>query len=115
MKQGKYVEELITNLTVALSHARTLATNHTLVEQSCRSVITILRAACRADEGKPIAIRVVKGQIVQSGCVLISSTISGRRLIELVRSCSSGGLILGAETSQKELQRFLELDRKSVV
>lgn len=108
MIQSKYVEELITNLSVALGHALTYSVGHPHVEQSLRSVIRVLRAACKAGGVDAVEICVVNGQFVESGRVLISSTITGRKLVELVRSCSAGGLVLGGGADQTELQRFLQ-------
>lgn len=100
------VEELTAALSNGLSHYVLYSAQHPVVLQSCRQVVEAVGSLCTDDA---LFLRVAGGHLRVDGEVLVGPTIRGRRLIELMRSLSSGGLLLRRGLTDAELLRLFAL------
>ncbi len=105
-------EELLTCLSNGMSHYALYDAGHPMVEQTCRQFVQCLRGVLRETGQQKFAIQVVGGQIVHNGLPLIGATIRGRRMVELVRSFSSGGMIFISGLMEEELISLYEVGRE---
>jgi len=104
-------EELLTCLSNGMSHYALYGAEHPMVQQTCTQFVKCLAGVLRDTGRQKFAIQVVGGQIVHNGLPLIGATIRGRRLVELVRSLSSGGVIFSAGLKEEELTELFEVGR----
>lgn len=95
-------EELATALSNGLNHYLLYSADYPAVLQSCRTVVQILQEICEEDPDGTVFIQISGGKIQHGHDFLVGATIRSRRLIDLVRSLSSGGLLFrrGLEVSE---------------
>lgn len=101
------LESLITNISKGLSQGQLHPVHSSVVEQIIRSALTNLGSLCKSARSEQAEIRMRSGEFVGEHGLLIGATISGYRLIEVLRRSSASGLVIGRTAREEDFRGFL--------
>ncbi len=103
------LNNLIVALSKSIGHRRLYFAGHPIIQSDCRQIATDLTSLLAELETDNLFIGIVAGQLIYDGHYLVGPSIMGQQLIKFAQKLHCGGLVLGADTTAREIQILLDL------
>ena len=101
--------DLVTDLSLALSHARFYGVDHRHVEDAIENALLSVKALLAEHGTQPVDIGPADGFIFHDQRPLFGADRAAERLVPVLEAVGAGGLSFGPATSERDLMAFVAL------
>ncbi len=103
------LNKLIIDLSRSIGLRSLYFSGHPFVRDNCLQIIDDLRSLLSELESESLFIGIVEGKLIHDGHYLVGPSIMGKQLVEFTKKLHCGGLVLGKDTTIKEIEVLLDL------